>query len=131
MNVLITGHTSGIGLELQKIFTANDCKVYGISRRTSLFISNENQFGCDLSSIKGIKDACDWVEPLQLDCVIHCAGSNKINSFIDTELLDYQESLNLHTLSISQILRKVLPNMISINSGKIILISSICSKISA
>ena len=75
MNVLITGHTSGIGLELQKIFTANDCSVYGISRRTSLFISNENQFGCDLSFIKGIKYVCKWVKQLIVDIMIHCSRS--------------------------------------------------------
>tara|TARA_E500000331_G_scaffold357536_1_gene419588 strand:+ start:822 stop:1520 length:699 start_codon:yes stop_codon:yes gene_type:complete len=130
MNVLITGHTSGLGLSLTEKFLSKGYSVYGISRTTNKLLDKTNQLKCDLSNPEGINRASCWVKNLKIDILIHSAGTNKINKIENNELNDYSTALNLHVLSISQIFKGVLPYMVS-NGGKLILISSIWSKIAA
>lgn len=130
MNVLITGHTSGLGLSLTEKFLSKGYKVYGISRTTNKLLSNKNQLNCDLSNPDEISKASNWVKNLKIDLIIHSAGTNIIKRIESNEFKDYTTALNLHVLSITQIFKGVLPYMKN-NGGKLILISSIWSKIAA
>ena len=67
--------------------------------------------------------------PLLAIVLANCAGTNVIKNLVDTSVDDYLRSYKLHVLSAAQIIKPVLKNMQSINSGRIIFVSSIWSKI--
>ena len=128
MNILVTGHSSGIGKKILQQCLKNEHKVYGISRRLSSEIKPEFQIGADLSSFKGITEAKDWLNNKKIDVFIHCAGSNEIIELINASKENYHYSFNLHVLSATQLIIPIINNM-KVCGGKIILISSIWSKI--
>ena len=131
MNILITGHTSGIGNSLLKKFNAEKINVYGISRRISDQIPISNQLDLDLSKVENINKARDWVSKLKFHMFFHCAGTNPVISIFNAKNETYTDCFNLHFLSASQIFRGCLINKDPKDSLKIILLSSIWSLISA
>ena len=131
MNILITGHTNGIGNSILKRFESENHRVYGISRNLSDLIDSSKQLKVDLSELKSIEIARNWLSNINVDVFFHCAGSNLITSFKDSTSEVYLKSFNLHFLSASQISRVILENKKNNSILKIILFSSIWSKISA
>ena len=131
MKVLITGHTSGIGKSLARIYLENQNEVYGISRTFSDDFPEENQLKLDLSISKGLPFVSNWLESKEIDIFVHCAGSNPIVSIFDSEIDDYISCFNLHTLSAIEIFKFIMPRMKKKKSGKVFLISSIWSEINA
>ena len=55
MNILITGHTNGIGNSILKRFESENHRVYGISRNLSNLIDSSKQLKVDLSELKSIE----------------------------------------------------------------------------
>tara|TARA_B100000886_G_scaffold340500_1_gene310530 strand:+ start:4566 stop:5267 length:702 start_codon:yes stop_codon:yes gene_type:complete len=131
MNILITGHTNGIGNSILKIFKSENHSVYGISRNLSNLIDFSNQLKVDLSELKSIEIVKDWLAYIDVDIFFHCAGSNLITPFKDSTSEVYLKSFNLHFLSASQISRAILEKKKNNSILKIIFFSSIWSNISA
>ena len=131
MNILITGHTSGIGESLLKIFKSENNVIYGIARNKSKKIKDSNQLAIDLSDINNIKFSSEWASNLKIDTFIHCAGYNPITSLLDATPDIYLKCFNLHFLSAAQITREVIRHKKNSGILKILLISSIWSIISA
>ena len=131
MNILITGHTSGIGKSLLNKFNSEKINVFGISRRVSDQIPISNQLNLDLSTVENINVAKEWVSNQKFNMFFHCAGTNPIISILEAKNETYTNCFNLHFLSASQIFRGCLIKKDTKDSLKVILLSSIWSLISA
>ena len=72
MNILISGHTSGLGENLLVLGLRNNHSIYGISRKTSTKLSSDFQINADLSTEQGIDLAVNWLENKHIDLFQPC-----------------------------------------------------------
>ena len=130
-NVLITGHTSGIGAALTKSFLSNGCSVYGIARTLSPELPTCNQLQFDLSTPLLSSALVPFFDNISFDVFIHCAGYNPIIPLLDISHSDLIANLNVHCLSALTISQLLISKHSNVKPLKIMLVSSIWSNISA
>lgn len=119
-NILITGHSSGFGYELSKIFTEKGYNVVGISR--SISDSVDTNIQCDFSDLENINQI--EIPKLDYEYVILNAGIlGEIKKNIDISIEEYTQVFNINFFSNKIILDKLfssnkeIKNVIGISSG--------------
>jgi short-subunit dehydrogenase len=126
-NLLITGATSGIGLQIVKFLYNQNYNIYAVGRD---FISlnkfdNINKVEIDLLNLKEVKKVFfDLSKKVDFDLLINCAG---IGKFCQHEDIKIEEIENITTLNLTipMILSKLLLKSLKSKNGTIINISSI------
>jgi len=132
MNVLITGGSRGLGLEIVKLFLRNNWSVYNISR-TKPKIANDNFFhlSFDLSQTGLIKQEVfkDFItNKTPIDSVIHNAAIAYDDIVTNAKLDPLKNMYDVNVFSPIMINREAIRNMIfNQTQGSIIFISSISS----
>ena len=112
--ILITGTSSGIGLNLAKYFINKNYLVYGISR-TNPDISSEKykHFKIDLSNLNSLKEYYDTLRKLKINHFIHNAGMlGELKKFQDCDLEIWQKVFNVNLFSGVNILNNILKSLI-------------------
>ena len=139
--VLITGGTSGIGLELAKIFAKNGHNLIIVARD-----KEELAQSCGLlktSSIKVVPVAKDLFEKdaamelydllkargLEVDILVNNAGQGQYGLFIENDLGRELDIIQLNISSVVVLTKLYLQEMVSRGSGKILNVTSIAGKI--
>lgn len=135
---LITGASSGIGLELAKQFVAHgydliinaeDGSVEDAARQLRADDTEIIAVHTDLRTEKGLeqlyKVVIDTGRPL--DAAVLNAGVGRGGAFLDTALADELEIIDLNVRSTVQLAKLVLRDMAARNEGKILVTSSIAS----
>ena len=95
-NIVITGSSRGIGLELAKIFNKNNFNVIALSRNYSVLndlkLKNVKSFYLDISSSKSIVKAVALIykEFKKIDILINNAGLLINKPFINTSFEDFK-----------------------------------------
>ncbi len=125
--VLISGVSSGFGLETAKLFTRNGYTVYGTTRNGPGEISGVNYLHLDLTDHSSIKNAVRQIieKEGKIDILLNNGG---MHSGGPAEVLpDEYWKLQLETsfIGLVHLTREVLPVMRDQHDGKIINISSI------
>ena len=132
--VVITGASSGIGMETAKRFSANGYPTLLLSRRKEIMeklnLENSISVSADVTNIEEIKNAVKIAEEKygKTDLLINCAGVMLLGN-IDKQ--SYEEWKNMIDVNINGILTTtniILPDMIKRNEGTIINISSIAGR---
>ena len=132
--VVITGASSGIGMETAKRFSANGYPTLLISRRKEIMeklnLENSISVSADVTNIEEVKNAVKIAEEKygKTDLLINCAGIMLLGN-IDKQ--SYDEWKNMIDVNINGILTTtniILPDMIKRNEGTIINISSIAGR---
>ena len=126
--VLITGVSSGIGLELAKIFLKNDYIVYGISRN-SFVMEKLNHIKCDVGSLEDCKNVVDEIikKEGKIDLLINNAGIGISGSIENTSEQDAKKIFDINFFGTFYMCKLTLPYLRSTN-GRIINVSSVASK---
>jgi len=87
--IVITGGTSGIGLELKNLFVNNGDKVFTVSSRE---MDDENHYSCDISNELKVKQVINDIGSKfgRIDMLINCAGygMSGISELIPTEQIE-------------------------------------------
>lgn len=127
-NVIITGTSRGIGLELVKIFSENGHNVLALSRNSdpvaSLQLENVKTFAFDIAEEGDLQKALDFVkkEWEQVDILIHNAGAIVNKPFEEHTSADFEEVYKINVFGVAALTRKLLP--VIDKSGHVVIISS-------
>ncbi|MBS1585953.1 MAG: SDR family oxidoreductase [Bacteroidetes bacterium] len=139
--VLITGGTSGIGLELAKLFAKDGYKLIIVARDMNELNATQQQlqseFGCEVTTVS--KDLFNpdnafalydevKAKGMQVDVLINDAGQGQYGEFKDTDIRRELDIINLNICSLVVLTKLYLKEMVSRGDGKILNLSSIASK---
>jgi short-subunit dehydrogenase len=140
-NVLITGGTSGIGLELAKLFAADKYNIIVVARDETELENTaavlKQDYGVQVSTISK-----DLFEPdaafqlydevkskgLTIDVLVNDAGQGQYGLFIETDINRELEIIQLNICSLVVLTKLYLKEMVARGDGKILNVSSIAGK---
>jgi uncharacterized protein len=137
---LITGASSGIGMELARIHAKKGNDLVLIARRKKNLnnLKAELETECKINVIIIIKDLSDTRSPaeiftetqemrIEIDYLINNAGFGGYGYFYKCSAEDFHSMLNVNVVSLMLLTRLYLPGMIERKKGKILNVSSTAS----
>ena len=130
---LVTGASSGIGLELARIHASKGRDLVLVARREDLL----NQFKIELESAHGVKVFIiveDLMVPgaaqrildvlhqnsIQVDYLFNNAGLGGYGKFIDRNLSDENRMIQLNIIALTELTHVLLPSMVKQKKGYIL-----------
>ena len=135
---LITGATSGIGLELAKIFAKDNVNLLLVARNEQKLSEIKLEFeqkykikvdflSLDLSILENIKKINNYVNDsnLQVDFLVNNAGFGDFGIFTERDFEKYNEMMSLNINALTELTYIFAKKMVAKNSGKILNIASI------
>ena len=138
---LITGATSGIGYELAKLFAQDQYNLVLISRDQQELEAKAEElkkYGVDVITMAKdlfIYDQAFSIhselksQGIEIDVLVNDAGQGVYGEFKDTDIQRELDIVNLNIGSLLILTKDFLKDMISRNSGKILNLASIASKV--
>jgi short-subunit dehydrogenase len=136
VTALITGASSGIGLELARIFAAkrhdvvlvarSEEKLRQLARECEGSVVKAHVVAADLASGDGPRRVVDAVAALgvRVDVLVNNAGFGVYGRFADTPLERELESIQVNVVALTELTKRVLPAMIARRSGRILNVAS-------
>jgi hypothetical protein len=134
---LVTGASSGIGLELARECAANGHDLVIVARREERledfaktvrkeFDVNVNIVVMDLSVDGSRKNLFDQVKSqnIEIDYLINNAGFGDYGPFVDSNLDRQIEMVNLNVMALTELTRLFLPDMVGRRQGAILNVAS-------
>jgi short-subunit dehydrogenase len=137
---LITGATSGIGLELAKEFARNGHHLIIVARTAEKLESTVQELK-QLAQIEVVPIECDLAkhtsagelyeqivnQDLIVDVLVNNAGVGVYGEFTKTDAADELSMLNLNVISLTLLTKYFLESMVERNQGKILNIASLAA----
>ncbi|TWI55223.1 elongation factor P 5-aminopentanone reductase [Halalkalibacter nanhaiisediminis] len=136
-NILITGASGGIGSAIAQELASPGCSLFlHYYRNHSATIelakvceekgAKVTMVSADLTSDDGDEKLLATIpNGIIFDVIIHNAGMSPFGLFTDMTNTELKEVMNIHLLNPMKMTRTLLPQMISRQSGKIVVVSSI------
>lgn len=128
MAILITGSSSGLGLELAKYYVDRQTEIIGCSRSgTPISAPNFTDYKVDVSIENSIMDMFHDLseKKVNIDILIHCAGISQASLAIMTSSKKAREILDVNFLGMFMVTREAVKKMMLRRFGRIVLISSV------
>jgi uncharacterized protein len=136
MTTLITGASSGIGLELARIFAANKHDVVLVARSEGKL--RELARECEASGVHAHVVAADLAKPdaarsiveaverlgLEIEILVNNAGFGVYGRFVDTPMAAELESIQVNVLALTELSKRFLPGMVARRRGRILNVAS-------
>lgn len=132
--VVVTGASSGIGMELAKRFSAEGHPVLMIARRNHIMeelkLPHTLCRSVDVTNIKEMEAAIKEAESIygKTDLLINCAGLMLLGYPEKQDYKEWEKMIDVNVKGILTGTKTVLPDMLERNSGTIINISSIAGR---
>ena len=134
---LITGASSGIGLEFAKIFAAakNNLVLVARSGGRLLQLGDELQkkhdisvraIGADLSKMSEVQKVYDTCKAydIEVDYLVNNAGFGDFGFFIESDWNKTEQMIDLNIKSLTKMCRLFIPDMVRRKSGKVLNVAS-------
>ncbi|WP_082652035.1 SDR family NAD(P)-dependent oxidoreductase [Gorillibacterium timonense] len=135
--VLVTGASSGIGLEMAKLFARDGYRLVLVSRnraaldRLAKGLRQEHQADvfvaeADLSIPAAVKELIQTLEDqnINIDVLVNNAGSGRSGLFQDIPWQEDEQVIQLNMASLTQLTKAVLPHMREKRAGGILNVAS-------
>jgi len=108
--VVIVGASSGIGLEISKLFIINGFTVYNLSRSKSL-IDGINNITADVVNDQTVRDAYQEIKSKhrKIDYLIYCAGCSLASGLEHIDSQDYKYLWEVNYFGAIKIVKTFLP----------------------
>jgi NAD(P)-dependent dehydrogenase (short-subunit alcohol dehydrogenase family) len=124
-NILVVGGSSGIGLALVKLLSANGAQVYNVSRNSAESWPNgvkhlQADVTADVSSIASFL-------PEQLHGVVYSVGSINLKPFGRLTTDDFLQDYRLNLLGAVQVLQQSLKALKAAQGASVVLMSSVAA----
>jgi len=130
-NILITGGTRGIGKQIALDFLKNGANVFITGTSKSSTLDKKIKYlQADFSNKKSLESFIKKISNLNIDILINNAGINIIKPIEEVSDKDFNDLFNINLKAPYFICKSIGKTMKKNNSGKIINIASIWSKIS-
>ena len=129
--IVITGGTSGIGLETAKTLAAQGCTVYELSRRGRGAAEGVKHITADVTDEAQVSAAVAQIvsEAGRIDVLINNAGFGISGAIEFTDTADAQRQFDVNFFGMVRMNRAVLPVMRAQGGGRIISMSSVAAPI--
>jgi uncharacterized protein len=135
---LVTGASSGIGLELAKLFAENGFDLIVNAEDGGLYPAAEQlrAAGAQVETVQVDLRPYDGVERVYaavvaagrpLDAAALNAGVGRGGAFIQTDLADDLEVIDVNIISTVHLAKRILPDMVGRDEGRVLFTSSIAS----
>ena len=130
LTALVTGGTSGIGLETAKALRDRGCRVFTLSRRPAA-IPEITSLTADVTDEAAVREAVSSLvkEAGQLDILVNCAGFGISGAVEFTELADAKKQFDVNFFGAVNVTKAALPFMRERKSGMIVNISSVAAPV--
>jgi uncharacterized protein len=130
--VLITGASSGIGLELATIFVAQNYKVVLVARSADKLLAFEKahknvvSIAQDLSMPNAAQILYDSLQTknINIDILVNNAGFGDFGMFADSNWSKQEQMIHLNITTLTQLTHLCLPYMIANKNGKVLNVAS-------
>ena len=128
--VVITGASSGIGLELAQLLVKKDCIVYGISR-SKIHDKFIKSIQADVTDYEQLKNAYQDIFEAhgRIDCLINNAGLGISGSIEETSIEDAKYIMDVNFMGLFYSTKAMIPYLRKSEKSKIINISSVAGKL--
>lgn len=137
---LITGASSGIGLELSKLFASGGDDVVLVARSedklNELATQIERDHGVtatvittDLAMPAGVDQLCDRLEEqkLEVDHLVNNAGFGALGKFAELPIDRQTDMVMVNVVALTRLTRKLLPDMLKRGTGGVLNVGSIAA----
>lgn len=113
-NIIVTGTSRGIGLELALQFAAKGYHVLALSRsipKTLLENENISCLSVDLAIESDLQKVTDYISATwkQVDAIVHNAGSLLLKPFSETSQADFESIYKVNVFGVANLTRVTLP----------------------
>jgi uncharacterized protein len=123
---LVTGASSGIGLELARRFDADGFEVISVAEDVPPEVGRPIRI--DLATPEGVEELAAQVRPLPIEALVLNAGIGAGGAFVtDTRLEDELRLIDLNVRSTVHLAKLLLPPMVARGEGRVLFTSSIAS----
>ncbi len=135
--VLITGASSGIGLELAKVFASHQYNLVLVARTKDkmLLLKNELEHDYGISVQVLMKDLSLPNSPdeifaelqqaaIEIGILVNNAGFGSFGPFVDSDIQNQLEMIQLNITGLTQLTKLALPRMVANRKGKILNVAS-------
>ena len=137
---LVTGATSGIGLEISRDLAKRGYNLILVSRTTEKLDQTSKElikkfnikcdyFSSDLTEVNAPDNIYDFTKSnkYNIDILINNAGYALPNAFHKNSMEDEEKCLRILAISVIALTKKYINDMISNGSGKIMIVSSVAA----
>lgn len=127
-NIIVTGTSRGIGLELVKYLTKEDHRVLALSRNDKPVqaLKNDNvyTFPCDITSREDLGKVADYVSQNweKVDVLIHNAGAIVNKPFGEISMEEFERVYKINVFGVAALTQEIIPFMD--NNGHVVTVSS-------
>ncbi len=129
--VLITGASSGIGMEFAKAFSKKGCKLILVARRADRLHALAAELGtpcevlpADLSEEKEVLRIAELTKDQKVDILINCAGFGLLGAETAVDLAEELNMIDVNIRAVHILTKIFLEQMIARNSGAILNVAS-------
>ena len=131
MKALITGASSGIGLDMARYLSTKKVELFLVSRSKEKLEMIQKELPtkvtvivADLSSEQKVKELYAFVKKENIDILINNAGFGKFGNFTETNINDELEMIDLNIKAVHILTKLLLKDMEERNSGYILNVAS-------
>ncbi len=132
---VVTGASSGLGREYARALAARGHDLIAVARRGDRLVALRDELTrrhgvtvetlvCDLGSEDGLAECRGVLDRFPLEIAVLNAGFGSLGPFVDADREREDQMVRLNCLAVVDLVRHVLPGMVSRASGQIIIVSS-------
>jgi short-subunit dehydrogenase len=127
---IVTGASSGIGLELAKLALADGYAVLGVADTPfDTPLDGMDSLEVDLATIEGVDQLLERAGDRRIDLLCANAGHGLGHGFLDQPVADWRHVIDTNITGTVYLLQRVLPAMVARNDGKVLVTGSIAGYI--